>query len=147
LERPQPWTRAAFPHFLEIQTRWLDNDIYGHVNNAMHYSYFDTTVNRYLIDSGVLDLRESAVVGLVVETACSYFKEISFPDRVYAGLRVAYIGRTSVRFEIALFRNDESVAAAQGHFTHVYVDRTTRRPVELGVDMKKSLAALVNQSD
>ncbi len=147
MERPQPWTRAAFPHFLEIQTRWLDNDIYGHVNNAMHYSYFDTTVNRYLIDSGVLDLRESAVVGLVVETACSYFKEISFPDRVYAGLRVAYIGRTSVRFEIALFRNDESVAAAQGHFTHVYVDRTTRRPVELGVDMKKSLAALVNQSD
>jgi acyl-CoA thioester hydrolase len=147
LERPQPWTRAAFPHFLEIQTRWLDNDIYGHVNNAVHYSYFDTTVNRYLIDSGVLDLRESAVVGLVVETACSYFKEISFPDRVYAGLRVAYIGRTSVRFEIALFRNDESVAAAQGHFTHVYVDRTTRRPVELGVDMKKSLAALVNQSD
>jgi acyl-CoA thioester hydrolase len=147
LERPQPWTRAAFPHFLEIQTRWLDNDIYGHVNNAVHYSYFDTTVNRYLIDSGVLDIRESAVVGLVVETACSYFKEIAFPDRVYAGLRVMYIGRTSVRFEIALFRNDENVAAAQGHFTHVYVDRTTRRPVELGLDMKKSLAALVNQSD
>ena len=147
MERPQPWTRAAFPHFLEIQTRWLDNDIYGHVNNAVHYSYFDTTVNRYLIDSGVLDLREGAVVGLAVETACIYFKEIAFPDRVYAGLRVAYIGRTSVRFEIALFRNDESVAAAQGHFTHVYVDRTTRRPVELGVDMKKSLAAIVNQSD
>ena len=147
MERPQPWTRAAFPHFLEIQTRWLDNDIYGHVNNAVHYSYFDTTVNRYLIDSGVLDLRESVVVGLAVETACRYFKEIAFPDRVYAGLRVAYIGRTSVRFEIALFRNDESVAAAQGHFTHVYVDRTTRRPVELGVEMKKSLAALVNQAD
>ena len=147
MERPQPWTRAAFPHFLEIQTRWLDNDIYGHVNNAVHYSYFDTTVNRYLIDSGVLDLREGGVVGLAVETACRYFKEIAFPDRVYAGLRVAYIGRTSVRFEIALFRNDESVAAAQGHFTHVYVDRTTRRPVELGVEMKKSLAAIVNQSD
>jgi acyl-CoA thioester hydrolase len=147
VERPQAWTRAAFPHFLEIQTRWMDNDIYGHVNNAVHYSYFDTAVNRYLIDTGVLDLRSSSVVGLVVETACSYFKEIAFPDRLFAGLRVTHIGRTSVRFEVALFRDQDETAAAQGHFVHVYVDRETRRPVEVGSAMKKSLAALVNQRD
>ena len=125
----------------------MDNDIYGHVNNAVHYSYFDTAVNRYLIDTGVLDLRDSAVVGLVVETACHYFKEIAFPDRIFAGLRVSRIGRTSVTFEVALFRNDDEVAAAQGHFVHVYVERATRRPVELPEKMKRSLAALVNQSD
>ena len=122
----------------------MDNDTYGHVNNAVHYSYFDTTVNRYLIDTCVLDLRNSAVVGLVVETACSYFKEIAFPERIWAGLRVTRMGRTSVTFEIALFRDNEERAAAQGHFVHVYVDRATRRPVALGSDMKKSLAALVN---
>jgi len=122
----------------------MDNDIYGHVNNAVHYSYFDTTVNRYLIDTGVLDLWNSAVVGLVVETACTYFKEIAFPERIFAGLRVTRIGRSSVTFEVALFRDDEDAAAAQGHFVHVYVDRATRRPVELGLAMKKSLAALVN---
>jgi acyl-CoA thioester hydrolase len=125
----------------------MDNDIYGHVNNAVHYSYFDTAVNRYLIDTGVLDLKSSLVVGLVVETACTYFKEIAFPDRISAGLRVAHMGKTSVRFEVALFRNDDDSAAAQGSFVHVYVDRETRRPVELGAEMKKVLAALVNPGD
>jgi acyl-CoA thioester hydrolase len=147
VERAQPWARIGFPHFLEIQTRWLDNDIYGHVNNAVHYSYFDTVVNRYLIDAGALDLGKSPVIGLVVETACSYFKEIAFPDRIFAGLRVPHIGKTSVRFEVALFRDGDDVAAAQGYFVHVYVDRVARRPVELGSGMKKSLAALVNQPD
>jgi acyl-CoA thioester hydrolase len=142
VERPQPLTRSDFPHFLEIQTRWMDNDIYGHVNNAVHYSYFDTAVNRYLIDTGALDLQSGAVIGLVVETACNYFKEIAFPDRIAAGLRVARIGRTSVRFDIALFRNEDTVAAAQGHFTHVYVDRNTRKPVELSEEMGRRLAAL-----
>jgi len=120
----------------------MDNDIYGHVNNAVHYSYFDTVVNRYLIDTGALDLQSSAVIGLVVETACNYFKEIAFPDRITAGLRVARIGKTSVRFEVALFRNDDTVAAAQGHFVHVYVDRDTRQPVELPEEMRRSLVAL-----
>jgi acyl-CoA thioester hydrolase len=120
----------------------MDNDIYGHVNNAVHYSYFDTAVNRYLIDTGALDLQHGTVVGLVVETSCSYFKEFAFPDRIFAGLRVAHIGRTSVRFEIALFRNRDDVAAAQGHFVHVYVDRETRRPVALPDEMRKSLAAI-----
>lgn len=147
MERAQPWARTAFRHFVEIQTRWMDNDIYGHVNNAVHYSYFDTAVNRHLIDTGGLDLQHGAVIGLVVETACAYFKEIAFPERIFAGLRVTRIGRTSVRFEVALFRNDDDLAAAQGHFVHVYVDRASRRPVELPEEMKKSLAALVNPSD
>lgn len=121
----------------------MDNDIYGHVNNAVHYSYFDTAVNRYLIDTGALDLQNGAVIGLVVETGCSYFKEIAFPERIAAGLRVTWIGRTSVRFEVALFREDDEFAAAQGHFVHVYVDRTTRRPVDLPDALKQSLTDLV----
>jgi len=123
----------------------MDNDIYGHVNNAVHYSYFDTAVNRYLIDTGALDLQSGAVIGLVVETACNYFKEIAFPDRIAAGLRVARIGRTSVRFEVALFRNDDAMAAAQGHFTHVYVDRETRQSVDLPEELRRSLVALENR--
>jgi acyl-CoA thioester hydrolase len=122
----------------------MDNDIYGHVNNAVHYSYFDTAVNRYLIETGALDLQNGSVIGLVVETACSYFQEIAFPERISAGLRVTRIGRTSVRFEIALFRDDDEFAAAQGHFVHVYVDRTTRRPVDLPAVLKNSLAGLIN---
>jgi len=145
VERAQPWSRAAFRHFAEIQTRWMDNDVYGHVNNAVHYSYFDTAVNRYLIETSALDLQHGAVIGLVVETACSYFKEIAFPERIFAGLRVTRIGRSSVRFEVGLFRNDDELAAAQGHFVHVYVDRATRRPVELPEKMKESFAALADQ--
>jgi acyl-CoA thioester hydrolase len=123
----------------------MDNDIYGHVNNAVHYSYFDTAVNRYLIETGALDLQNGSVIGLVVETACSYFKELAFPDRISAGLRVTRIGRTSVRFEVALFREDDEFAAAQGHFVHVYVDRATRRPVDLPEALKNSLADLKQQ--
>jgi acyl-CoA thioester hydrolase len=122
----------------------MDNDIYGHVNNAVHYSYFDTVVNRFLLETGALDLRDSTVIGVVVETACNYFKEIAFPDKIFAGLRVAHIGRTSVRFEVALFRDDDQLASAQGHFIHVYVDRATRRPIPLPDSMKESLTALVN---
>jgi acyl-CoA thioester hydrolase len=144
VERPQPFPRLAFPHFLEIQTRWMDNDIYGHVNNAVHYSYFDTVVNRFLLETGALDLKNSTVIGVVVETACNYFTEIAFPDKIFAGLRVAHIGRTSVRFEVALFRDDDQLASAQGHFIHVYVDRATRRPIPLPDSMKESLTALVN---
>ncbi len=145
MERPKPWPRTGFLHFRDIQTRWMDNDIYGHVNNAVHYSYFDTAVNRYLIETGALDLQNGSVIGLVVETACSYFKELAFPDRISAGLRVTRIGRTSVRFEVALFREDDEFAAAQGHFVHVYVDRATRRPVDLPEALKNSLADLKQQ--
>jgi acyl-CoA thioester hydrolase len=109
----------------------MDNDVYGHVNNVVYYSYFDTVVNQYLIQQGALDIENSRVVGLVVETGCQYFASIAFPDIVTAGLRVAKVGNSSVRYEIGIFRHEESTASAQGFFIHVYVDRTTRRPAPL----------------
>ena len=142
MDRPAPLTRAAFPHFLDIPTRWMDNDVYGHVNNVIYYSFFDTVVNRYLIDNGALDFRHGKVVGLVVETACSYFKPIAYPDLVHAGLRVAKLGNSSVRYEVGLFRNDDNDAAAQGHFVHVYVERATNRPEPLSVDLLHVLKPL-----
>lgn len=129
--KPVPETRSAYRHFQRIPTRWMDNDVYGHVNNVVYYSYFDTVVNQYLIEQGALDIERSAVIGLVVETRCRYFAPITFPDRVDAGLRVAKLGNSSARYEIGLFRNDEDRACAQGHFIHVYVDRVSRRPAAL----------------
>lgn len=123
--------RDAYRHFLAIPTRWMDNDVYGHVNNVVYYSYFDTVVNRYLIDAGALDIATAEVIGLVVETRCQYFAPITFPDTVHAGLRVAHVGNSSVRYEIGLFRNNDGRAAAAGHFVHVYVDRRSNRPVAL----------------
>lgn len=134
--------RSAYPHFLTIPTRWMDNDVYGHVNNVVYYSYFDTVVNRYLIDSGVLEIETSPVIGLVIETSCNYFAPITFPDRVEAGLRVAKLGNSSVRYEVGLFRDDDPTPAAAGHFVHVYVDRETRRPTALPVPMREALARI-----
>jgi acyl-CoA thioester hydrolase len=132
-------TRETFRHFQVIATRWADNDIYGHVNNVVYYSYFDTVVNQYLIEQRVLDIEKSTVIGLVVETQCQYFSPITFPDVVHAGLRVAKLGNSSVRYEIGLFRNDEKTASAQGHFIHVYVDRASRRSVALPDDLRSAL--------
>jgi acyl-CoA thioester hydrolase len=140
--KPTPRRRAEYPHHRLITTRWMDNDVYGHVNNVVYYAYFDTVVNQYLIEQGVLDFRAGAVVGLVVETHCSYFSSISFPDRVTAGLRVARLGNSSVQYEIALFANDDDTAAAQGHFVHVYVDRVTNRPVPLPGPLRAVLEPL-----
>jgi acyl-CoA thioester hydrolase len=137
--REVPEWRDRYRHFLEIPTRWMDNDVYGHVNNVVYYSYFDTVVNGYLISSGSLDIERSPIIGLVVETQCKFFKPIVFPDTVHAGLRVARLGNNSVRYEIGLFRNDEDAAAAQGHFVHVYVDRETRRPAGLPQQMREAL--------
>ena len=137
--REAPETRDLYRHFLTIPTRWMDNDVYAHVNNVIYYSYFDTVVNGYLISTGSLDIERSPVIGLVVETQCRYFRPISFPDTVHAGLRVARLGNSSVRYEIGLFRNDEDATAAQGHFVHVYVDRETRRPTGLPVEMREAL--------
>ena len=123
-------TRDGYPHFETISTRWMDNDVYGHVNNVVYYSFFDTAVNRYLIEQGALDPTAGAAIGLVVETHCNYFSPLSFPQPVQAGLRVAHVGRSSVRYEIALFAHEQERAAAAGHFVHVYVDRLTRRPVD-----------------
>ena len=139
-------SRDAFRHFQVIATRWADNDIYGHVNNVVYYSYFDTVVNQYLIEQRVLDIEKSTVIGLVVETQCQYFSPITFPDVVHAGLRVAKLGNSSVRYEIGLFRNDEQTASAQGHFVHVYVDRATRRSVTLPGNLRTALEKLVSAS-
>jgi acyl-CoA thioester hydrolase len=142
-ERPLPEQRSTYRHFLSVPTRWMDNDVYGHVNNVHYYSFFDTVVNGYLIERGVLDPMAGAVIGLVVETQCNYFDALSFPDILQAGLRVGRIGGSSVRYEIGLFRGEAARAAAQGHFVHVYVDRATRRPVPLPEALKRALAPLV----
>ena len=135
--------RSAFPHFLEITTRWNDNDSYRHVNNAVYYEYFDTVVNQFLIERGVLDVVHSDVIGLVVETQCRYFSQIAFPSRIHAGLRLAHLGTSSVRYEIGLFRDSETIASAQGHFVHVYVDRATNRPVPIPEKLKAVLATIL----
>lgn len=121
--------RSDFRHFQAIPTRWMDNDIYGHVNNVHYYSYFDTAVNQYLIERGALDIHGGDVVGFVVETGCRYFSPLAFPDMVSAGIRVVHIGNSSVRYEIGLFRNDDAHVAAVGRFTHVYVQRQGGKPV------------------
>jgi acyl-CoA thioester hydrolase len=143
LDRPQPLPRAAYRRFVPLATRWLDNDAYGHINNVVYYSFFDTVVNRYLIESGALDIERSPVIGLVVETHCNYFASIAFPQQVDAGLRVARLGSSSVRYEIGLFVGDEPLAAACGHFVHVYVDRETRRPVALPAPLQHALQGLL----
>ncbi len=135
-------TRAHFAHHTTLDTRWMDNDAYGHVNNVVYYSFFDTVVNRWLIERGVLAVESSAAIGLVVETQCGYFNPITFPDRVTAGLRVAHIGNSSVRYEIGLFRNDDVAMAAAGHLVHVYVDRGTRRPLRIPDAVRDALATL-----
>ncbi|MEX3785523.1 acyl-CoA thioesterase [Paraburkholderia sp. BR14374] len=142
MNKPAPAGRAAYPHFLSITTRWMDNDVYGHVNNVVYYSYFDTVVNEYLIRAGVLDFERGATIGLVVETQCNYFAPLVFPDRIDAGLRVARLGTSSVRYEVGLFRDGDAAPAAQGHFVHVYVDRATRRPVNLPAELRAALEPL-----
>ncbi|AHI64405.1 acyl-CoA thioesterase [Burkholderia thailandensis] len=144
--KPVPLPRSAYRHFLPITTRWMDNDVYGHVNNVVYYSYFDTVVNEYLIRRGALDVERGETIGLVVETQCNYFAPLVFPQCVEAGLRVARLGSSSVRYEIGLFAHGEASAAAQGHFVHVYVDRATRRPVPLPEPLRAALAPLVAQA-
>jgi acyl-CoA thioester hydrolase len=140
--RPTPPQRAAYVHFTEIDTRWSDNDAYRHVNNVVYYGFFDTAVNRLLIEAGALDLEASPAVGLVVETQCRYFAPISFPDRVSVGLRVAHLGTSSVRYELAVFRNGDQQAAAAGHFVHVYVDRASNRPVPVPTAVRAAVEPL-----
>ena len=138
-----PTRRSGYRHFLAIPTRWMDNDVYRHVNNVVYYSYFDTVVNQYLVERGVLDIEASPVIGLVVETQCHYFSPIAFPDTVHAGLRVAKFGTSSVRYEIGIFRNADTQVAARGHFVHVYVDRASNRPTPLPAPLRAALEPLV----
>jgi acyl-CoA thioester hydrolase len=141
--RPTPRPRSDFRCFSLLDTRWMDNDVYGHVNNVVYYSYFDTAVNRHLIEAGALDIHRGDVIGLVVETQCRYFAPLAFPQQVEAGLRVAHIGRSSVRYEVGLFTPGEAMSAAHGHFVHVYVNRATRAPVALPVPLLNALQGLL----
>jgi acyl-CoA thioester hydrolase len=142
MRKQKPEMRAQYPHFVAITTRWMDNDVYRHVNNVHYYSFFDTAVNEYMMRQGVLDLDGSPVICLVAETGCQYFAPIAFPDTVHCGLRVAHLGTSSVRFEIGIFRNDDPQAAAQGHFVHVTCGRASHRPVAMPADMRAALEKL-----
>ncbi|HEX7327934.1 MAG TPA: thioesterase family protein [Casimicrobiaceae bacterium] len=142
-DRLAPAFRRAYPYFVAIPTRWMDNDTYGHVNNVVYYSYFDTAVNRQLIEAGHLDIRSGSCIGLVVETACQFHKALSFPEVIDAGLAVAHLGHSSVVYEIGLFRSGDDDAAATGRFVHVWVDRATRRPVAIPEPIRAALAPLV----
>jgi acyl-CoA thioester hydrolase len=137
--RQAPNRRDQYRHFHPITTRWMDNDAYGHVNNVVYYSWFDTVVNEYLVRTGVLDIQASEVIGLVVETHCNYFSPLAFPQTVVSALRVAHLGTSSVRYEIGLFANGAEAASAQGHFVHVYVDRASRRAVPISEPLRAVL--------
>jgi acyl-CoA thioester hydrolase len=142
MSRPNPETRERYAHFLTMTTRWMDNDVYRHVNNVVYYSFFDTAVNEYMLRAGVLDFESSATISLVAETGCTYFAPISFPDRVCCGLRVAHLGSSSVRYEIGVFRNDEPQACAQGYFVHVCCDRATHTPLPMPPKLRAALERL-----
>jgi acyl-CoA thioester hydrolase len=137
--RAEAKKRCDFKHFHTITTRWMDNDAYGHVNNVVYYSWFDTVVNQFLIANGVLDVERSPVIGLVIETQCNYFASVAFPEPITAGLRVTKLGNSSVRYEVGIFKKDENTASAQGHFVHVYVDRESRKPSAIPEPMRALL--------
>jgi len=142
-QEPRTERRSDYRHFLAIPTRWMDNDAYGHVNNVVYYSWFDTAVNAYLIEQGVLDIEKGQTIGLVIETQCNYFEPLAFPQTVDAGIRVARLGNSSVRYEVGLFGEGQPLTAAKGHFIHVYVDRQSRRPTPLPLKLKSVLETLV----
>lgn len=141
--RPRPQPRTAYRRFTALTTRWMDNDVYGHLNNVVYYALFDTVVNRHLIEAGALDIEHGAVIGFVVETHCNYFAPLRFPQSVEAGLRVAHIGSSSVRYDIGLFAEGAPLAAACGHFVHVYVHRHDQRPAALPPELIHALQGLL----
>ncbi len=133
-------TRGDFPHLLEIQTRWNDNDVYGHVNNVVYYAYFDTVINRYLIDQGGLDIDRGAAIGVCVESQCSFQHSIAFPDMVHAGLRVEKLGNSSVHYAVGIFHGE--VLCALGSFVHVFVNRSTRKPTPIPAPIREALSRI-----
>ena len=141
-EKRLPEQRGEFPVLRTTTTRWMDNDHYGHVNNVVYYSYFDTAVNGYLIEASGCDVRDLPAIGIVAETSCRFLRELSFPDTVHAGLALERLGNSSVIYRIGLFRNEEAAPAAIGRFVHVYVDATTRRPVPVPPAIRAALTAL-----
>ncbi|MDO8178500.1 MAG: thioesterase family protein [Undibacterium sp.] len=134
--------RSDFQYFHAIQTRWMDNDAYGHVNNVIYYSWFDTVVNQFLIVNGALNIAVSQTIGLVIETQCNYLASVSFPDVITAGVCVSKLGNSSVRYEVGIFRNNDNFASAQGHFVHVYVDRETRKPTPIPAQTRHLLQTI-----
>ena len=144
-ERTPPGRRADFPHFLALQTRWADNDYYGHVNNVVYYSYFDTLINRFLVDEGGFDWVTAEALAIAVETMCRFRKSFSYPETIDAGLRVAKLGTSSVRYESGLFGPDEDEARAEGHFVHVFVDRASNRPVPIPARMRAAFERILKQ--
>lgn len=136
-------TRARYPHLAPLPTRWMDNDLYGHINNVVYYSFFDTVINEYLIRAGGLDIHGGEAIGLAVETMCRFHRPLTYPEAVDAGLRVGKLGSTSVRYEVGLFRAGDALPAATGHFVHVFVDRATRRPQPIPAAIRAALARLM----
>lgn len=134
--------RGVYRNYRSIATRWMDNDVYGHVNNTVYYSWFDTAVNAYLVDAGVLDMMAGASIALVVETGCRYARPIAFPETVEAGIRATHVGSSSVRYEVGLFLAGSNEAAAEGFFVHVHVDRSTRRPMPFTSEWRTALTAI-----
>lgn len=135
--------RSDYVHFRPVPTRWMDNDVYGHLNNVVYYSLFDTAVNGMLIERGLLDPHKGEQICLVVETGCSYFQSVGFPETLDAGIRVARLGNSSVRYEIGMFRKNQDDAVAEGYFIHVCVDHESRRPVALSAQHRDFLSSLV----
>lgn len=135
--------RSDYVHFQPITTRWHDNDVYGHVNNVVYYSFFDSAVNTYLIEVGGLDIHDGAVVGFVVSSSCDYFASIAFPERIEVGLRVGKLGNSSVQYELAIFKQGEEQACAAGRFVHVFVDRASNRPVSIPPALREAMARLI----
>ncbi len=135
--------RVDYPHFLTIGTRWMDNDLYGHINNTVYYSFFDTVINQYLINAGGLDIHQGAAIGLAIETMCRFHRPLAYPEPVDAGLRVGKLGRTSVRYEVGLFGPGHDEPAATGHFVHVFVERASRRPVPIPDSIRAALSLLL----
>ena len=147
MDPESPPKRADYPVLYEIPTRWLDNDVYGHVNNVNYYSFFDTAIANYLMGEGGLDPWRDPVVAFCVESGCRFRRGIRYPDRVTAGLRVAKLGRSSVRYEIGIFRDDEPEAAAHGHFVHVFVERAAERSAPVPAAIRTALARLMAEPD
>jgi acyl-CoA thioester hydrolase len=141
--RPRISRRGEYGHFLDIPTRWMDNDVFGHVNNVVYYSWFDTLINRYLIEHGGFDYKSGPVIGFAVESLCRYHKAFAYPETVEAGLRVGKLGTSSVRYEVGLFGAGEDEARAEGHFVHVFVERASERPTAIPEPLRGALARLV----
>jgi acyl-CoA thioester hydrolase len=140
-------TRAEYPHFLTLPTRWIDNDVYGHINNALYYAFFDTAINQYLIAEGGLDITAGKVIAFAAESQCQYLQALAFPEVIEVGLRVGKLGNSSVRYELAIFKQSETLAAAAGYFVHVFVDRETRRPVPMPEGIRAALAKLIRSNE